>query len=218
MNPSELTRKNNTLWSENTRMQGGIKIYRAIVWGTRKQVSFKELLEVWYSEKRAIDASIMLANVICESNRMPYIARYEIGQHFDNPFYEGGKYYQKSEFEYEATSFGLFQPMGYHILNGKYATKSENAFKDFTIDKQFDCFVDLMTSWCLPASRRIFKTTEEIVYGAIAGYAGNPRMRNWIIDKKFNAWKMLEKKDERFLIFSGFNEEEIEFFKEKDNF
>ncbi len=206
-----LKRENSPLWQEPTRWQGGILIYRAIVWGSREQVSFKELIEVWNSKIRKCDVSIMLANVINESARMPYIARYEIGQHYDNPYFMGGQYFKKPTDEFECTSFGLFQPMGFHLVPKHLPEQCENPFAEFSLEKQMDWFDEFMFA-CFKNSRRIFSRGSlfQIVYGAIAGYAGNPYWHSWIIDKKVKTWEKVENKDLLFLQSVGFTQEEID--------
>lgn len=206
----ELTRNNSLLWEEPTRWQGGILIYRAVVWGSREQVSFKELIEVWLSKPRKCDVSIMLANVINESSRMPYVARYELGQHYDNAYFMGGQYFQNPSKEFECTSFGLFQPMGFHLVPKYLLESAVNPFAEFSLEKQMDWFDDFMFA-CFENSRRIFPHGNlfQIVYGAIAGYAGNPYWHSWIIDKKVKTWEKVENKDLHFLENVGFTEQEI---------
>ena len=209
--PSKLTRTSSILWHESTRWQGGILIYRAIVWGSQEQVSFEELINLWKSKTRKCDISVMLANVINESSRMPFIARYEIGQHYDNAHFMGGAYFQNPDFEFECTSFGLFQPMGFNLVPKYLNQKNINPFGEFDLGKQLDWFDDFMYN-CFELSRKVFPNGNlyQIVYGAIASYAGNPRWYNWIIDKKVKTWRKIEIKDFAFLKSVGFTQSDID--------
>ena len=218
MKQSELTRENSVIYNQASEWRGQTFLYRAIGWGSLEKVSLMDILKVWYSEPRTIDASIMLANVLNESGRCPWIARYEIGQHFDNPFFMGGQYFKKPEFEIECTSYGLFQPMGFYLI-GKYINKRDkNVFAQFDIDKQFDCFTSLIIP-CIKLAQKTYakEKLETIIRGIFAAYAGDVRQINWFaIDKKFHTWQDLESKDPKRLTKYGFTLEEIKYFASQD--
>ncbi|MGL4498018.1 MAG: hypothetical protein ACRC2M_22865, partial [Planktothrix sp.] len=77
---------------------------------------------------------------------------------------------------------------------------------------------------CVPTARaeakkkKATKNLEFTVRAIIAAYAGNVTWDNWIIQKKLNTWKLLEQKNEPFLLRQGFTHADIEFLKAKDKF
>lgn len=222
MEIQKLTRKNAVLWVENDRWQNGLFIRRAIVWGSQEKITFKEILKAWFASPKKVDVSIMLANMINESSRCPYIARYEIGQHLDNKSFVLGQYYQNKNFEFECTSFGLFQPMGFHLFPKYVNVKIDNVFEKFDLTKQFEWFDNFVNDTCVNLARNYAKSQGKIndldfiVKSIFAAYAGDVSARNWIIDKKYYTWKSIESKEKFALLRFGFTDEEIKILSEKD--
>jgi hypothetical protein len=164
-----LNRANSTLRSEpNFRTANNGLIRRAIIWGDdRTTLSLDQIIALWESKPRKTPLAVMLAKMLNESSRKPYISRYEVGQHLDNPSW-------KWKNEFDSTSYGLFQFMGFH-LTGKYKVADQNnVYASFTIEKQFDLFDEFMGKH-LAKAQELFpkKSFDEQVWHAIAGYGGD---------------------------------------------
>lgn len=146
------------------------RIYEAIVFGDDKtQLSPAQLQEMWRSQPRIISKkfgerkaeALMLANAERESSRFPFIFRYESGRHKLDPSW---KVYD----EFEATSGGLFQLMGFNYK--KYGIKD---WKDIaSAEKQLDV-VDKFLSYCHGLAFRVQDhptAHKDIAYRAIAAF------------------------------------------------
>ncbi|MCS7077734.1 MAG: hypothetical protein NZ455_13545 [Bacteroidia bacterium] len=140
-------------------------VKEGIRWGKNDVISWEQILNHWNSKPRKTPIELMLAKMIHESGRKPYIAGYEKGQHERNPDW-------KNFNEYQSTSYGLFQVLGLVMdAYGFVPPDKENVFDYFTPDKQFDLF-DKMMSDNIQKMKKLFPdaSDDEIIWHSIAHY------------------------------------------------
>lgn len=180
----------------------GSTILSAVVWGSTWQTSFAEILRVWFSKTRYTPIEIVLAKLIKESQRMAKIARYEKGQHDTNPNW-------RNLSEFQATSYGLFQPMGWWLIKYGFAPGDQNnVFASFTLAKQLDLF-DLMMK---DALRKAGATTpgtatDAQARQAIINYAGFYVAS--IIEPNVQAYAKIKARDQVWLKSQGMTDSDI---------
>lgn len=196
-----INRQNATIREEPAASQ---YVRAAIVWGTTEQISIEKILQIWYSKKRKVSVEIMLAKMLKESLRMPYISRYEVGMHTEQASWSGFS-------EMEATSYGLFQVMGFHLTRTYPAyrpTNAQDVYASFTIEKQFDLFDDMMGACLAKAGVSETGTENEAqARAAIVCYAGSNVPS--IIEPNMQAWRALKARNTAYMQQSGLSASDI---------
>lgn len=154
-------------------------VKEGIRWGRKDKIlGFSEILQIWNSKTRKVPVGIMLAKMLHESAKNPYISLYEIGQHKSNPKFT----------EYELTSYGLFQALGMTLdAYGFTPSDKEDVYNSFTIDRQFDFFDKAMSNVMSKMKIKFPSASEdEIIWHSISHY-GLPAM---VADgRSSKAWK-----------------------------
>lgn len=165
------TRANSTIRTEPERYitnpDGSVtRIYEAVVFGNSGAVvNPSDLQRIWRSRPRKTSdllgvraaEALMLANAYVESGLHPYIFRYESGRHRLDP-----NWIRLTEFE--ATSGGLFQLMGFNYKRYGVSLWSELS----SIEKQLDAYDGFMT-YCYSLANQV-ENGKDIIYRCIAAY------------------------------------------------
>ncbi|MEM6696754.1 MAG: hypothetical protein AAF599_00055 [Bacteroidota bacterium] len=198
-----LTRLNSTIRFEPASSQS---VRDAIVWGSTQQKSYAELLRVWFSKPRKVPVELMLAKLTKESMRMPFISRYEVGMHTEQSTWAGFS-------EFEATSYGLFQFMGFHLTRSYPQFKPQDLGNvygrgGFDVAKQFDLF-DLFMYRCMKMANmdENGNHTEAEVRAAVVHYAGSDVAS--IIEPNMQAYRAFVSRDAAYMKSVGFTEQDI---------
>jgi len=165
----KLNRSNSLIRQEpETRTPNGGLIRRAIVWGsTEAKVTEDELIRLWKSKPRKTPLAVMLTKAQTESSYRPYISRFEVGHLEGN-----AKWKWKTEFD--STSYGLFQFMGFY-LRGRYAVADQaNVYATYTVARQMDHFDEFFSDLLLRAKSKFKGESEDkSIWRAFAAYSGN---------------------------------------------
>lgn len=194
-----LTRANSSIRYE---AGNGSTVLPAVVWGSTGQTSFEEILRVWFSKERYTPIEITLAKLLKESQRMVRIARYEVGQHESNPNW-------RNLSEFEGTSYGLFQPMGWWLIKYGFAPADQNnVFASFTLAKQLDLFDLMMKDALIKAGATTPGTaTDAQARQAIINYAGFYVAS--IIEPNVQAYHKIKARDQVWLKAQGMTDSDI---------
>lgn len=182
---STLNKEGHVLRVEPERVlvtKAGVKVLirTAEVWGDPTiAITEDSLIKLWNTKTRKVPLHLMLAKAYCESGFKPAVMRYEMGQHQNNIYWKGYN-------EFQATSGGLFQIMGFN-LNPKYC--KDTTWSAFCLDypRQLNVFDDFMGD-CLVRGRK-FNNGKDSVYKAIACYGGNPRSENKLCEINYSSYE-----------------------------
>jgi len=185
-----LNRNDNTIRNEPAKIinaPNNKKVYirKAIVWGSEDKIEVDTLITLWRSKIRKTPEALMLAKALHESAFCPYIFRYEFGQHKDNPLW-------KKYTEFQATSGGLFQLMGF---NWQYSP--DNWDDLLSIEKQLDAYDNFMFHCFYLAE--LAKTEKPLEYRVIAAYFNTSTVgataQNILIEANYQTFLRFQNKD-----------------------